>query len=603
MATEDTGTRSGSSLRTPIAAVLGHVDHGKTTLLDRIRGSTVTEHEAGSITQHIGATAVPLDVVSELAGELVDPDDFDLPGLLFIDTPGHHAFSTLRSRGGALADLAVLVVDVTDGFQPQTEEAVAILDRTETPFVVAANKVDAIPGWSATEGAPMRETYERQTDRVRGRLDERLYELVGSLNDHGFPSDLYWRVQDFQQTIGIVPTSALTGEGVADLLAVMMGLAQRYLRADMAVDVNRPGRGTILEVKEEQGLGTTVDTIIADGSIAVDDRIVVGGVDGAIVTTVRALLVPRPLAEIRTGRQFDQVDRVEAAAGVKIAAPDLDAAMAGAPVAVVGSSAVDEVIEEVTSAIADIQVSTDDDGIVLKADTLGSLEAAATTLSEEIDVPIMRAEVGDISARDVRVAGTADAPEHQVIVGFNVDLLPEGESLLAEEPVSVFRDDVIYRLIEEYEEHLERLESEQREAILDRIVRPCRFRLLPDHVFRSSDPAVVGVEILGGTLGTNVPVARFRGEGAPERVGVTKGLQREGEDIESAGRGDRVSVAIDGPTIGRGLEEGDELWAELPESHAKILELELADELDDHERETLNAYLETVRAEEPFWGR
>ncbi|MFB6121097.1 MAG: GTP-binding protein, partial [Halobacteriaceae archaeon] len=108
---------SAETLRTPIVAVLGHVDHGKTSLLDKIRGSAVTEGEAGAITQHIGSTEVPLDVVSSVAGSLVDPTEFDLPGLLFIDTPGHHSFSTLRARGGALADIAILVVDVNDGFQ------------------------------------------------------------------------------------------------------------------------------------------------------------------------------------------------------------------------------------------------------------------------------------------------------------------------------------------------------------------------------------------------------------------------------------------------------------------------------------------------------
>lgn len=603
METDDASGHTTGSLRTPIVAVLGHVDHGKTTLLDRIRGSTITEQEAGSITQHIGATAIPLEVVSEIAGALVDPDDFDLPGLLFIDTPGHHAFTTLRSRGGALADLAILVVDIDDGFKPQTEEAISILRRTETPFVVAANKIDDLPGWDSVEGRPIQQGYESQTDVVRNRLDERLYRIIGSLSEAGFSGDLYWRVQDFQRNVGIVPVSALTGEGVSDLLAVMMGLAQRFLREDMAVDVTGPGRGTVIEVKEEQGLGTTIDTIISDGSVAVDDRIVVGGTDQPIVTRVRAILQPRPLEEIRTGKRFERVDRVEAAAGVKIAAPDLESAMAGAPIAVIGEDDLDAVIEEVESTLAEVRVSTEDHGIVLKADTLGSLEAIANTLSTELEVPIMRAEVGDISPTDVRIAGTADEPRHRVIVGFNVDLLPEADAVLAEEPVRVFLDDVIYQLIEDYEAFIDEIESEQRAAIMQQIIRPGRFRLLPDHVFRSSDPAVVGVEILGGTIRKNVPVAMFSGAGEPRRVGMIKGIQLEGDDIDEATYGDRVSVAIDGPTIGRGLDEGDELWTELPEKHAKILELELQNELPDHEVAVLDRYLEKVRKEDPFWAK
>lgn len=599
-----TDNASDSTLRTPIVAVLGHVDHGKTTLLDRIRGSAVTDQETGAITQHIGATAVPLEIVAEIAGELVDPTDFDLPGLLFIDTPGHHAFTTLRSRGGALADLAILVVDVDDGFQPQTEEAVAILRRTETPFVVAANKIDAIPGWDSEPNQPIQPAYDRQTSVVQDRLDERLYQLIGELSDESFSADLYWRVQNFQRNVGIVPVSALTGEGVPDLLAVMMGLAQRYLKEEMSINVSGPGRGTVIEVKEEQGLGTTLDVIVADGAIEVEDRIVVGGVTEPIVTTVRALLQPRPLEEIRTESRFEQVDRIEAAAGVKVAAPDLESAMAGAPIVVVSESeSEDEVIAEVQAEIADIEVPTDDDGIVLKADTLGSLEALANQLVNELEVPIMRAEVGDISPTDVRIAVTADDPKQRVIVGFNVDVLPEADEVLAEEPVRVFRDDIIYQLIEDYDEYMATVEDEQRTAILEQIVRPGRFRLLPDHVFRSSDPAVVGVEVLGGVIKTNTPVASFSGGGEPSRVGTIKGIQHEGDDIDEATNGDRVSVAIEGPTIGRGLDEGDELWAHVPEKHAKILELELSGELSDHERSTLQAYLEQIRETEPFWAK
>src|SRR6056297_3646010 len=222
MSDSDTDPPENASLRTPIVAVLGHVDHGKTSLLDQIRGSAVIEGEAGAITQHIGATAVPLDVISAIAGDLVDPTDFDLPGLLFIDTPGHHSFSTLRSRGGALADIAILVVDVNDGFQPQTLEAIDLLKRTQTPFIVAANKIDTVPGWNPNENTPVQVTMDAQSERVTKQVNEKLYEIIGELSDQGFSADMYWRVQNFQANIGVVPVSAETGEGIPDLLTVMM---------------------------------------------------------------------------------------------------------------------------------------------------------------------------------------------------------------------------------------------------------------------------------------------------------------------------------------------------------------------------------------------
>ncbi|SDD22139.1 translation initiation factor IF-2 [Natrinema hispanicum] len=597
----DTDTRDPTSLRTPIVAVLGHVDHGKTSLLDKIRGSAVIEGEAGAITQHIGATAVPLDIISTIAGDLVDPDDFDLPGLLFIDTPGHHSFTTLRSRGGALADIAILVVDVNDGFQPQTLEALDILKRSQTPFIVAANKIDTVPGWNAHEDTPINDTYESQSDRVRQRLDESLYEIIGNLSDEGFSADLYWRVQNFQRNVGVVPVSAMTGEGVPDLLTVMMGLSQRYMKEEMEIDVAGPGVGTVLEVKEEKGFGTTIDTVLYDGTIRADDQIVVGGLNEPIVTDVRALLQPRPLAEIRTESRFEKVDEVSAASGIKVAAPELADAMAGAPVRVVRDRDLDQVIDEVQAELADIAVDTAEEGVVVKADTLGSLEAMADAL-DGAEVPIVRAEVGDVAPRDVSVASTAEDGKQKAILGFNVDVLDDAEQRAEIEDVTIFTDEVIYQLIEEYEEYVEGIEKAQQDTILENITRPSRFRILLDHTFRQNDPAVVGVEVNAGTIQNNANVVKFEGN-EPNRVGQVKGIQEQGEDVDEARAGNRVSVAIDGPTVGRQIEEGDELWIEIPEKHAKILEQELASEIPGDELEALNMYLDKQRSRDPFWGK
>ena len=590
-----------ASLRTPIVAVLGHVDHGKTSLLDEVRGSAVTAGESGAITQHIGATAVPLSTISDIAGRLVDPEDFDLPGLLFIDTPGHHSFSTLRSRGGALADIAVLVVDVNDGFQPQTLEAVDILKRTQTPFIVAANKIDTIPGWNPNPDEPVQRTIEKQSERAEDRLNEKLYELIGDLSDNGFSADMYWRVQDFRANIGVVPVSAETGEGVPDLLTVLMGLSQRYLKEEMTIDVGGPGVGTILEVTEERGFGATLDLVLYDGTVRADDTIVVGGTGDPIVTEVRALLQPRPLAEIRTERQFEQVEEVRAAAGVKIAAPDLDNAMAGAPVRAVRDRDPEAVIEEVRAELADIEVTTEEEGVVVKADTLGSLEAIAAAL-EDAEVPVVRAEVGDVAPRDVAVGSTADDPEHEAVLGFNVDVLEDARRQAETDDVKLFVDDVIYQLVESYEEHVEAIEAAQQEQVLDKIQRPCRFRVLEDHVFRQSNPAVVGVEVLSGTLKRNSRVVKWA-DGDPTRVGELKSLQDAGEDVDEARTGDQVAASIDGPTVGRQMEEGDELWTELPEKHAKILEQELSDDIPADELEALRMYLDKHRNRDPFWGK
>jgi translation initiation factor 5B len=292
---------------------------------------------------------------------------------------------------------------------------------------------------------------------------------------------------------------------------------------------------------------------------------------------------------------------VAAADGVKIAAPDLDDAMAGAPVRVVRDRDETTVIGEVEEELAGIEVTTGEEGIVVKADTLGSLEALSNTL-EEAEIPVMRAEVGDVAPRDVRVAETANEPTHRVILAFGVDVLDGARRLADQEDVRLFEHDVIYRLIEDYEDHVQAIEEAQQTEILDNITRPARFRILQDHTFRQSDPAVVGVEVGSGTLHRNVNVVRFDGD-EPERVGLLKSIQDEGEDVEELLTGERAAVSIDGPTVGRQIEEGDELWTELPEKHAKILEQELTDELPGNEREALSMYLEKQRKRDPFWGK
>ena len=301
------------NLRTPIVSVMGHVDHGKTTLLDSIRGTAVVEGEAGAITQHIGATEVPIDIIAEKCGEPKLVDKFLVPGLLFIDTPGHHAFTSLRSRGGALADLAIVIVDINEGFMPQTIESLQILKTFKTPFVVVANKIDRIHGWDPHKNTSFAFTYNKQSEHVRNSLDNKFYEIVGELYNAGFSSDRYDRVTDFQRNIGVIPISAVTGEGIPDVLLVLLGLAQRFLESNLHYDAKGPGVGPVLEVKEERGLGTTIDVILYDGTLKKGDTIVVGTLDEPIQTKVRAVLKPRPLSEIRSEEKFKQVSKVTAA--------------------------------------------------------------------------------------------------------------------------------------------------------------------------------------------------------------------------------------------------------------------------------------------------
>jgi translation initiation factor 5B len=587
-----------SSLRTPIVVVMGHVDHGKTTLLDKIRGTAVAKGEAGLITQHIGATEVPLEVIQDFCGSHFG-NEMQIPGLLFIDTPGHHAFTSMRSRGGSLADLAVLIVDVNEGFQPQTIESLSILKRYKTPFVVAANKMDRIGGWHPTANAPFATSLKAQNERVTEVLDTRLYELVGELYKYGFDGDRYDRIGDFTRTVGIVPISAVTGEGVPDLLMILAGLAQRFLKDNLKLTATGPGVGTILEVKEEKGLGVTLDVILYNGEFNTGDTVIVGTAHEPVVTKIRALLKPKPLAEIRSEERFLPVKHVAAASGVKISAPKIENALAGSTIRVVSSpEEVEALSMELKSELEAVRIDTENEGVILKSDTLGSLEALVGELKAR-KIPIHFADVGPISRRDVIKAAAINDPLLSAVMGFNVDILPDAITEIQKTNVPVFSSEIIYSIIENYEKWVEDQKMKIEQERLEAVIRPGAVRILPDCVFRQSKPAVVGVQVIGGIVRTQVNLMREDGA----NVGVVKGIQAHNENQGSATVGQEVAISIDGPTVGRQIHEGDILYVNIPEKHARIVEMELKPKLAQDEREVLEDFLEIKRKKDPFWGR
>ena len=591
-----------SGRRQPIVAVLGHVDHGKTSLLDHIRGlgsdsrASVMDREAGGITQHIGATEVPSNILNELCAPLLGGKTFDSPGLLFIDTPGHHSFSTLRSRGGSLADIAILIVDVMEGARPQTLESLRVLKNAKTPFVIAANKVDRIYGWDAQEGRPMALSMRNQTKDTISLFEKKYWELVGKFAEEGLNIERYDRVKDFTKDIALVPISARGGEGIQDLLAVVIGLAERYL-TDQLTDIEGSGEGTVLEMKEERGLGKTLDVILHRGSIKKGDEIVVATSEGGIATRVKGLFSPRGMSEMRdAGDRWDDTDVAHAASGLKISAPDLDNVLAGTTLRVVNSDEERESAISAATAESELSIELDEEGVSIKADTVGGLEALAKEL-QAVDVPIRSASIGKVSRRDVRSAEAASDPLHRVIMSFSTDILPDAESEIAQSEKGVHHigSDIIYRILEEREEWVERRTKEMEEESREAIVYPGRILLLRDHTFRISKPAVMGVRVLAGRIHVGQYLLK---DG--NRVGRIKSIRSGEESMKEAMQGAEVAVAIDGATAGRQIEEEDLLLVDVPESHARKL---VRMDLSSAEREVLEELQAIHRKDDHFWGR
>ncbi len=551
-------------IRQPIVAVLGHVDHGKTTLLDKIRSSSVAAGEAGGITQSIGSSEIPIDVIKSRYKDLIERMKISLtiPGLLFIDTPGHAAFVSLRKRGGAIADIAILVVDLNEGMQEQTKECVKFLKEFKTPFVVAATKIDRILSWMPHVDESFLKTLGEQPKRTAEELETKIYELIGEMNEQGFDSERYDRVTDFTKQVGIVPVSGRTGEGVPDMLVILSGLAQKYLqkRIELTHDY---GKGTILEVKEQKGLGNVIDVILYDGKAEKGDFLVIGG-KKIITTKIKALLKPEPLKDIRAERKFLYLDSVIAASGIRISAPDLGEAVAGSPIRVVKAEKdLEKAQKEVEQEIENVEIETESDGVILKADTLGSLEAMIK-IFQEAGIPIRKAEVGSVTKQDVFEIKTLKEP---LIFAFNSQVQEEAKNAVMGSKVKIFSADVIYRLQEQYTEWKKGEKERREEEMLNSVTRPARLRVLPGCVFRQSRPAVFGVEITAGVLKPHFKLSR-----KGKKLGEIKEVQKSGSPVDEAVSGERVALSMDDVVVGKDVLEGDVLATLVTQNDLKILE-------------------------------
>ncbi|MGC8663108.1 MAG: translation initiation factor IF-2 [Thermoplasmata archaeon] len=576
--------------RQPIIGVLGHVDHGKTSLLDAIRGTSISKKEHGAITQHIGATEIPIETIYEICGSMIKEKNFKIPGLLFIDTPGHEAFTTLRSRGGSLADIAILVIDIREKIMPQTVESLNILKNFKTPFIVAATKIDLIDGWRNSQNKPFIYAINEQNNLVRENLDRSIYEISEQLYNQGFSSERYDRISDFTKNIAIVPVSSKLNIGIADLLLVLIGLAQRYLENELKTEEG-PGVGTVLELKEVKGLGKTLDVILYEGTIKKGNIIVLSGKSKPVVTKVKVLLKPRPLDEIMDPRDpFMQVKEVSAAAGIKISAPDIDDVLPGGTLKVASLDTLDKIINDIKNE-SKLSINLSDDGIVIKADAKGSLEALNYELNL-LGVLIKKAEIGDVSKRDIVDAETSPDQLKRIIIAYNVKVPQE---FLSESKVKIIESKVLYEIIDKYKETIEsekeRLEDEKRE----KITYPAKIKVLEDFIFRVSKPAIVGVRVLAGRLRPNLKLMSDDGKS----VGEIKSIRDKEQTLKEAIMGQEIAVSISDAVIGKNVKPGDILFSDLSEEDVKKLE---ESELTYEEKETLNEIISIKRREKPFWG-
>ena len=565
-------------LRSPIICLLAHVDHGKTTLLDSIRGTAVAQKEAGGITQMIGASYVPKEVVEKVAGKFLKTMKIELkiPGLLFIDTPGHEAFTNLRDRGGSLADLVVLLVDVKQGFQPQTVESIKILKSHKTPFLVALNKIDLIDGWKNHKTTSFLESFNKQPSHIQQKLEGKVYEIMGKISEYGFDSERFDRVSDFTKQVAIVPVSAKTKEGLGELLMLIAGLSQRFLGERLEVRGESP-KGSILEVREEKGMGTTIDVILYEGVLKRGDEIAFMSFDGVKNTKVRGLLLPDLKGKLRG------VEKVVAAAGVKICAPNLEGAIPGAPFVEGGERA------RLEKEFKKYLFHGENEGVIVRAESLGSVEAILRLL-KNANIPVKDAYVGNITKKEVALASAQEDRFLRVVMGFNVKVLHEAREEAEKLGVEILYSNIVYKLLEDYEQWVEDKKRALKEEALARLPPPAKAKVLPGFIFRASKPAIFGIEVLKGRLRKGVKIMDEKGK----VIGEVREMQKEKEKMEEAGRGEQLAISCDGVVIGKNLKEGQVFYSFISEEDVGEWEKRL-EVLSEEEREVLNEIKEKVK--------
>ena len=580
-------------IRQAIVTVCGHVDHGKTSILDRLRHSSVQSGESGGITQKISFSLYPMEMMKK-AYSIIEKSNIklDVPGFLFIDTPGHAAFTNLRKRGGSLADLAILVIDINEGIKPQTAEVIQILKLNKTPFIIALNKIDNISGWRSLKEnsqTDLRTNITSQPANVKQLFDERYLTLIGSLDSYGFDADLFYNISDFTKKIALVPCSARTGEGIPELILMMCGLSQKYLQNRLAL--GERARGVILEVKKDKDTNYA-ETILYDGELSKRDEIAVSDFEGrAIITKIRVLEEIKPLSS-----KFTAKDSAKAATGLRLQLVEKSEILPGMPFIEFQNDK--QEIEKTFKKEISENIRTEKQGIIAKADSLGSLEALLVLLSQS-NVPVVKAGIGKINKTDV-ISAKANLEINEldaVIVGFNVTMDEDAKAILPNN-VKVIEDDVVYKLIENLVEFRVAKQAEIEKKRLMELSPVCKIKLLPQYVFRNTNPAIFGVAIEAGKLTHGVNLM----DENEEKIGRTKNIQSEKKSVDEAHEGMEVAISVPGINYERKLADKDFLYSDISESQFRNFKKN-KDLLTPKEISTLQEIAEIKRRTRPEWGK
>jgi len=576
-------------IRQPIVTVCGHVDHGKTSILDCLRSSCVQEAEAGRITQKISFTSYPIEQLKKICPLIKSSGiKLSIPGFLFIDTPGHQAFTNLRKRGGSLADLAILVIDINEGIKPQTAEVIQILKLNKTPFMIALNKIDNISGWRNDKDIPLKKAVESQPQNIKQIFDEKYMTLIGSLNSYGFDSDLFYKIKDFTKKIALVPCSAKTKQGIPELIMMLYGLSQKYLGNKL--EIKKDAKGVMLEIKKEKS-NNYIEAILYDGELSKSDEIAIANLDNKpIISKIRVLEEIQPLCA-----KFKKTEKVHASTGLRMQLITKEEILPGMLFEIYKNN-LQEIEKRFKQEISE-NIQTSKQGIIAKADSLGSLEALLILLKQN-KIPVVKASIGKINKTDI-ISAKANLDINEldaIIIGFNSGLDKEAKEI-DKSKIKILTDDVIYKLIEGLTEFRTEKTKEIEKRRLMKLATICKLKILKQYVFRNSNPAVFGVKIEAGKLKQKLNLIDEKGN----KIARVKNIQLDKKSIDEATENMEVAISLPGINFERVLGDKEYLYTDISESQFKIFKKN-KDLLSEKEKKTLQEIAEIKRKERITWG-
>uniref|UniRef100_A0A8D2ZCL8 Eukaryotic translation initiation factor 5B n=1 Tax=Scophthalmus maximus TaxID=52904 RepID=A0A8D2ZCL8_SCOMX len=560
-------------LRSPVVCVLGHVDTGKTKILDKLRHTHVQDGEAGGITQQIGATNVPKETIEEQTRMVknFNKEGIKIPGMLIIDTPGHESFSNLRNRGSSLCDIAILVVDIMHGLEPQTlrvhqpaeGEEVSVYRRPQQGRFTAKRvpplpvvyflvfdcccclQIDRLYDWKRSPETDVHTTLKKQKKNTKDEFDGRAKAVIVEFAQQGLNAALFYENKDPRTFVSMVPTSAHSGDGMGNLIALLIELTQTMLARRLAHCDEL--RAQVMEVKALPGMGTTIDVILINGCLREGETIIVPGVEGPIVTQIRGLLLPPPLKELRVKNQYEKHKEVSTAQGVKILGKDLEKTLAGLPLLVAHHDDEipvlrDELERELKQTLSSIKL--EEKGVYVQASTLGSLEALLEFLRTS-KVPYSGINIGPVHKRDVMKASAMLEHDQQyaVILAFDVKVERESQEMADSLGVRVFWAEIIYHLFDAFTKYREDYKKAKQDEFKHIAVFPVKLKVLPQFIFNSRDPIVMGVTVEAGVLRQGTPLC-VPAKGFVD-IGVVTSIEMNHKSVESAKKGQEICIKIE----------------------------------------------------------